>query len=93
MGMQTDVKSAACAANGSTSAYEARTRLRAVTVSYASGGTVAITDGNGGATLFSFTAPAAAGSIHMIMPGEGILASDGLYVTNAASTTAIVYYG
>lgn len=91
--MQTDVKAASCAANGSTTAYADRTRLRALTISYASGGTVAVTDGNGGATLFSFTAPAAAGSIHVIIPGEGILAQSGLYVTNAASTTAIVYYG
>lgn len=91
--MQTDVKAASCAANGSTTAYADRTRLRALTISYASGGTVAVTDGNGGATLFSFTAPAAAGSVHVIIPGEGILANTGLYVTNAASTTAVVYYG
>lgn len=91
--MQTDVKSAACAANGSTSAYANRTRLKALTISFASGGTVSVTDGNGGATLFSFTGPAAAGCVHIIVPGEGILAYTGLYVTCAANTTAVVYYG
>lgn len=94
MAMQTDVKSAACAAAGSTTAYADRTRLRGITISYASGGTVTVKDGStSGATLFSFTAPGAIGCVHILIPAEGVLATSGLYVTCAADTTAVVYYG
>lgn len=91
--MQTDVKSAACAAGASTTAVAYRTRLKGLTISYPSGGTVVVTNGNGGATLFTWTAPAAAGDTCVFIPGEGIVASAGLYVTCAASTTANVFYG
>jgi hypothetical protein len=33
------------------------------------------------------------GAIHIIIPGEGILAENGLTVTCGASTTAVAYYG
>lgn len=52
-----------------------------------------ITDGNGGATLFSFTPAAAAGSLYMLLPGEGILAQTGVYATTGTGTTATVFYG
>lgn len=91
--MQTDVKSAVCAAGTSTTAVSVRTRLKGLTISYPSGGTVVVTDGDGGATLYSFTAPLAAGSTNILIPGQGILATTGLYVTNAAATTASVFYG
>ena len=91
--MQTDVISSACAANTSTSVTTSRVRLKGLTISYASGGTVSVANGNGGSVLFSFTAPAAIGSINVVIPGEGVLASAGLYVTCAASTTANVFYG
>tara|TARA_R110000868_G_scaffold188827_2_gene431663 strand:- start:334 stop:609 length:276 start_codon:yes stop_codon:yes gene_type:complete len=91
--MQTDVKSAVCAAGASTTAVSGRVRLKGLTISYASGGTVVVTDGNGGATLYSFTAPLAVGATNILIPGEGILANTGLYVTNAAATTASVFYG
>jgi hypothetical protein len=93
MGMQTDVKSGVCFAGASTDVVPYSTRLKGLTISYPSGGTVAVTDGNGGATLFLFSAPAAAGSISILIPGEGIRATTGLYVTCAASTTANVFYG
>jgi hypothetical protein len=92
MAMQGDVKSAACAANAATTVTSARTRLKALTISYPSGGTVSIADGNS-TTLFSFTAPAAVGTAHVIIPGEGILAEGGFIVTTAASTTAVAFYG
>jgi hypothetical protein len=91
--MQTDVKSAACAAGTSTTVTSQRSRLKALTISYPSGGTVSVTDGSGGQAMFSFTAPAAIGSVHIIIPGEGLLALTGLYVTCAASTTAVAFYG
>jgi len=90
---QTDVKSAVCGAGASTAATSYRSRLKALTISYTTSGTVSVTDGNGGATLFSFTAPAAAGAIHILCPGEGILALTGLYVTVPATTTVTVFYG
>jgi hypothetical protein len=93
MAMQTDVKSETCAAGASTTAVSVRTRLKGLTISYASGGTVVVTDGNGGPTLYSFTAPTVAGTTNVIIPGQGILATTGLYVTNAAATTASVFYG
>jgi len=93
MSMQTDIKATACGAGASTTAFNGRCRLRGLVVSYpVAGGTVSITDGNGGATVFSFTSPAAAGSINIILPAEGILAYNSLYVTCAASTTATVLY-
>lgn len=92
MPMQTDVKSAACAAGAATAVTGNRTRLKALTISFVSGGTVVATNGIS-VTLFSFTAPATGGAIHIIIPGEGILAEGGLTVTCGASTTAVAYYG
>lgn len=92
MTMQTDVKSAACAAGAATAVSNARVRLKALTISYTTSGTVSATDA-AGVTLFSFTAPAAVGAIHILIPGQGILAPGGLTVTCGASTTAVAYYG
>ena len=38
-------------------------------------------------------APAAAGSIYMMFPGEGIRCSTNISAVVAASTTAVVFYG
>jgi hypothetical protein len=92
MTMQTDVKSAACAAGTATAVTGNRTRLKALTISHTTSGTVSATNGLS-VTLFSFTAPAVVGAIHIIIPGEGILAEEGLTVTCGASTTAVAYYG
>lgn len=93
--MQTDVKSLAIAANnGGAVAIAGRNRLKAITIVFAAtNGTVAITDGSGGNTLFSFPAPTAIGTIHILIPGEGILATTNLYVTTGAGASAIIYYG
>lgn len=92
MAMQTDVKSAACAAGATTAVTTYRCRLKTLIISYASGGTVSATDGNG-TTLFSFTAPASIGVASVLIPGEGLLADSGLSVTCSASTTAVAFYG
>ncbi len=92
MTMQTDVKSAACAAGATTAVTSNRTRLKGLTISYTTAGSVSVTDGSS-VTLFSFTAPAVAGAIHILIPGQGILADGGLNVTCPASTTAVAYYG
>jgi hypothetical protein len=73
-----------------------RSRIKAIySVCGASAGSVVITNGNGGETLFNMTTPTAAncGYIYLILPGEGILAQTGLYgtVTNTAST--VIFYG
>ena len=92
MTMQTDVKSAACAAGATTAVTSNRTRLKGLTISYTTAGSVSVTNGSS-VTLFSFTAPAVAGAIHILIPGQGILADGGLSVTCPASTTAVAYYG
>ena len=92
MSMQTDVKSAACAAGAATAVTGNRTRLKALTISHTTSGTVSATNGVS-VTLFSFTAPAVVGSVHIIIPGEGILAETGIYVTNGTGTAATVFYG
>ena len=91
--MQTDVKAGAAAAAASTEITAYRSRIKAVALTYTnSAGAITITDGNGGATLFSFTPAAAAGSLYMLFPGEGILAQTGIYVTNGTGTSATVFY-
>lgn len=89
--MQADIKAAAGAANATTAVTSARVRLKGLTVSHASSATVSVTSGT--ATVWAFTAPAAAGTVHILLPGEGILCPDGLSVVCAANTTAEVYYG
>ena len=93
MSMQTDVKAGSAAAAATTTIFAGATRIKGVSISYASGGTVVLNDGTGGTARFSFTAPAAAGSIYMVFPGEGIKCSTSISAVCAASTTAVVFYG
>lgn len=91
MSMQTDVK--AVQVTSTNTAYAAPTRVKAVTISFASGGTVVLKDGgSSGTTRYSFTAPAAAGSVHVIVPGEGIRFDTDVHAT-LSSATIVVYYG
>lgn len=91
MAMQTDVKSAERTTTGT--AYAAPARLKGLVISFATGGTVVVKDGgSGGATVFSYTAPAAAGTVNVIIPGEGILCRTDIHVT-LSSATATVFYG
>ena len=92
MSMQTDVKSAAvAAAQTDASVYDGRARIKGILISYPSGGTVVLKDN--ATTVFSFTAPAAIGTVFIPVPGEGILCSTSVVATTAASTTAVVFYG
>lgn len=89
--MQTDVKSAERTTTGT--AYGAPTRLKGLVVSFATGGTVIVRDGGAsGTTVFSYTAPASAGTTNIVIPGEGILCRTDVHVT-LASATATVFYG
>ena len=91
--MQTDVKSAAAGAGATTTIFASPARIKGISISYSTGATVVLNDGTGGATMFSFTAPAAAGSIYMIFPGEGIRCSTNISAVVSATTTAVVFYG
>jgi len=89
--MQTDVQAAQVTSTNT--AYAGSTRVKAVTVSYASVGTVVLKDGgSGGTTRFSFTAPATAGSEHILFPGEGIKFNADVHAT-LSSATIVVFYG
>ena len=91
--MQTDVKSGAAAAGATTTIFGGPARIKAISISYSTGATVVLNDGTGGTAMFSFTAPAAAGSIYMVFPGEGIRCYTNISAVCAASTTAVVFYG
>jgi len=91
MAMQYDVKAAERTTSGS--AFGAPARVKGIVVSFATGGTVELKDGGtGGVSRFKYTAPAAAGTTNIVIPGEGILFRTDIYValTNA---TATVFYG
>jgi len=90
---QTDVKSAAAAAGATTTIFAGPTRIKGVLISYASSGTVVLNDGTGGTAMFSFTGPAAIGSVYVAIPGEGIKCSTNVSAVCGASTTAVVFYG
>lgn len=91
MAMQTDVKSVERTTTGT--AYAAPARLKGLVISFATGGTVVVRDGGGsGAVVFQFTAPATAGVVPVMIPGEGILCSRDIHVT-LSSATATVFYG
>jgi len=93
--MQTDVKSTACPAGASTTAYADRTRVRAIAISHgATPGAITIKDGGAsGTTVFSYTTPAVAEGIYMLFPGEGILCATNVYVTTPSGAIATVFYG
>ena len=91
MSMQGDVLAAQVTSTNTAVSYG--TRVRAITVSFASGGTVVLKDGGAsGTTRFSYTAPAAAGSVHIIIPGEGVLFRTDVHAT-LSSATILVFYG
>lgn len=92
--MQTDVSAGVAAAAASTTITSSRARIKAIILAFTSAaGTITITDGNGGVTLFSFTPGATPGSLYIPLPGEGILAQNGIYVTNGTGTSATIVYG
>jgi hypothetical protein len=89
--MQTDVKSAVCTANATTVAYEGRTRWKGGFISFSTAAPVLIKDG--GTNVFSFTAPGAAGTAPITVPGEGVLCTSNLTVVSSVGANATVFYG
>tara|TARA_R110000868_G_scaffold11962_7_gene58025 strand:+ start:168 stop:467 length:300 start_codon:yes stop_codon:yes gene_type:complete len=61
----------------------------------ASAGSVAITDGASGETLFTLNTPTAAnaGYVFILLPGEGILSALGAYGTVTNTTSTVLFYG
>jgi hypothetical protein len=91
MAMQYDVQAAERLTSGT--AVAARARVKGLVVSFATGGTVELKDGGAsGTSQFKYTAPAAAGTTNIVIPGEGILFETDVYVT-LSSATATVFYG
>ena len=88
--MQTDVKSTACANAATTIVFNGPARVKGVTISYASGGVVSIA--NNTSNVFVFTAPAAAGTVNVLIPGQGIRCA-GNVTANCVGATAVVFYG
>ena len=95
MGMQYDVKSTAIAAAQTNAAvFAGPARIKGLLVSVpTAGGTMTLQDGSGGTVRFTFVAPAVAGSVNVIVPGEGIRCDAGIYATTPANMTVTVFYG
>lgn len=101
MGMQTDVKATKpLAATGAfktqADADLGRARIKGIyAVCGAGAGSVTITDGDGGNTLFTLNTPTAAnaGSVYMLIPGEGILADNAVYGTVVNTASTVIFYG
>lgn len=92
--MQTDVKAVACPANTSTLAFNGRARLKSIIVTTpVGGGTLSIADGASGATVFSLVGQTAVGTVNVLLPGEGILCTTGIYVECPSGLSATVCYG
>jgi hypothetical protein len=70
--------------------FTGRTRVKAIYVSPDAGvGSVRITDGNGGTTLYRIDVPAGSSAIYMSLPEDGILFKNGAYadLTTVISAT------
>jgi len=93
--MQTDVLATAiAAAQTNSTVFAGPARIKGMVVSVpAAGGTMTLQNGSGGTVLFSFVAPAIAGAVNVIIPGQGILCSSGIYATTPANMTVTVFYG
>jgi hypothetical protein len=98
MTMQTDVKSAHRSTAGSYFAERTRLKGFVVTPAISTACTFEIRNGSAsGAVLFTMdiTSQTVANSTYVLVPGEGILASAGLYLTlSVGSLTSLsVFYG
>ena len=93
MAMQYDVKSAHIEATGSL--VSGRVRLKGYQcLSGGIAGDIVFTDGNGGAELLRFNIPANTNNpFANLIPGEGILAQNGIYVTLPTAAKVTVFYG
>lgn len=93
MSMQYDVKAAHAEATGSM--VSGRVRIKGYQcLSGGTAGDIIFTDGNGGAELLRFNIPANTNNpFANLIPGEGILARTGIYVTLPTAAKVTVFYG
>ena len=93
MTTQTDVKASTVGSVGAM--VTGRCRLKAIAFPCgATAGVILLSDGANGATLLSLTTAAAAGENYMLLPGEGILAVNGIYLTTLTTVVSVtVFYG
>ena len=92
--MQTDVKSATAAAGATTTIFGGPARIKGILINYTAATTLVLKDGTGGTARFSYTAPAgAAGSVYVLVPGEGIKCDTNISAVASAGLTAQVFYG
>jgi hypothetical protein len=93
MGMQYDVKSAHAEATGSM--VSGRVRLKGYQcLSGGTAGDIIFTDGNGGTERLRFNVPANTNNpFANLIPGEGILFENGIYVTVPTASKVTIFYG
>jgi len=94
--MQTDVKSAYLAADGVV--FAGRTRLKGLVVAVATLGAnpVIIYDNATAATgteLLKVSCAGVAGTFNVLIPGEGIVAENGLYCDTGSAASITAFYG
>lgn len=92
---QYDVKSTGIAAAQTDAAvFAGPARIKGMVVGIpAGGGTLTLKNGAAGTTAFTFVAPAAAQSLNISIPGDGIRCTNGIYATTPADMTVTVFYG
>jgi hypothetical protein len=93
--LQYDVKSTAiAAAQTDAPVFAGPARIKGMLVGVPeAGGTLTLKNGAGGTTAFAFTAPAAAQSLNVSIPADGIRCENGIYATTPAGMTVTVFYG
>ena len=92
MAMQTDVKAAHSDATGLM--VTGRTRLKGYqAISGGTAGEIIFTDGAAGPVLLKFNIGTGTQPIGLPIPGEGILADAGIYVTLPTAAKVTVFYG
>ncbi len=93
--MQYDVKSAYTAADAALVPY--RTRLKGMYIVVGTGGANPVTvydNSSAGSGTIVFRAGASVAGAHtVVIPGEGILANNGLYVDTGSADSVTIIYG
>lgn len=91
--MQYDVKAANATGTGTMVTF--RTRVKGYSIAHtAVAGSITLRDGGGsGTTRLVIDTPAVAGSMHLEIPGEGILFETDVHATLTNVTGLTIYYG
>ena len=88
MGMQTDVKAKSLDASGAVTDTRARVRGLVIEPGSTAGSVILKDGGSGGDTIFTINTPASGQIVNCLIPAEGVLFEDAVYValTNAKVT-------